>query len=129
MEPIDIVGLIGNIRAECTDDFVGLWSIVRDVRETVGDDPATVKRFTINVLTLLLEAHEISAGNPSQDGKNFQAWSLSPEAAMNRIVTEWEQLGRDPDLGEIVWFSRTTANERVPTMSRSTAKSKKHRPG
>lgn len=37
----------------------------------------------------------------------FEPWPLHPEEAVARIEEEWKGLGRDPDIGEIVWSAMT----------------------
>ena len=102
----DLKTLKQDVLAECQDDYVGLWSVVRDVRRHLPvSDAAEIQDVTLRLLTDLLGARLIAAGNPSSDGRAFKPWELQPAAAIQRIRTEWRSLGREPDIGEIVWFS------------------------
>jgi len=90
---------------ESHDDHVGLWEIVRAVREDLGvSDNAEVRRLTLEVVASLLREHGLVAGKPTPDWRGFVPWPLSPEEAERRIEEEWAALGRDPNLWEIVWF-------------------------
>ena len=40
----------------------------------------------------------------SYDKNGFEIWQMRPEDVSARIESEWKHLGRDPTLGEIVWF-------------------------
>ncbi|MBA3464864.1 MAG: hypothetical protein H0T46_33330 [Deltaproteobacteria bacterium] len=66
---------------------------------------ANVKALAVQVVTELVSAGLMCAGDLTEHG--FVAWDLSPTAALHRIHTEWEALGRRPELSEICWFSNT----------------------
>ena len=59
----------------------------------------------------LLESGQVLAGFPAADGRGFQSWELSPMQTIERINSEWDKLGREPNIGDVVWF---TARETVP---------------
>ncbi|HEY5313961.1 MAG TPA: hypothetical protein VIK18_15635 [Pirellulales bacterium] len=91
---------------ECEDDHVGLWSIVDAVEDYLGTtEPRYVKCFTCALLSDFLDAGEIQAGFPAKNGRDFEPWTMLTEPAINRIRQEWDALGRDPEMGEIVWFT------------------------
>jgi hypothetical protein len=88
----------------CVEDYTGLWLIVAKLREATGGaiDAAGI----LDILLGLLRENRIEAGMATRGG-GFEPWTLSPEEAVARIAAEWKQLGRDPDLGDIVWFNAT----------------------
>ncbi len=89
---------------ECGEDFVGLWSIswkVRQLRPRLSDDDVRVA--TLEIARMLLDTHDIVAGYPTRDGR-FVRWPEEPAEAIQRIEREWLALGRNPDIGDIVWF-------------------------
>ena len=45
------------------------------------------------------------AGIPKPDGQGFDRWDLSVQETMDRITHELDELGREPEIGEIVWFT------------------------
>jgi hypothetical protein len=47
----------------------------------------------------------MQVGHPTPDGRQFVAWGLPPDQAVSRIEREWAALGREPDIGEVAWFT------------------------
>jgi hypothetical protein len=91
---------------EGRDDHVGLWQLVRAVREDLGlRDPVEVRAATLDLVRVLLAEHGIEAGFPAPDGRGFLPWSSRPDETIDRIARGWDALGRDPNIGEIVWFN------------------------
>jgi hypothetical protein len=94
-----------SILAECEEDHVGLWSIIRDVEESLPDlGQAAVRDQVLTLLNELLLAHEIRAGYPTPDGR-FLPLREAPENVMARIDAEWPA-DRRPTIGEGLWFTR-----------------------
>ena len=87
---------------ECEVDYVGLWWLANSVRELLpANDPSVIDE-TLALLGPPLEAGRIIAG---QFGTYvFEEWKISPAEIISEIKREWTELGRDPDIGEIVWF-------------------------
>lgn len=99
--------LLERILTECEEDYVGLWSIYRQVQSAGIVDPQS---FTLALIEFLLSTNIVEAGAPDNQG-NFHPWNLGPQDALQRIIGEWSTLGREPDIGDIVWFTtpvRTT---------------------
>jgi hypothetical protein len=94
--------LIDEILSECEEDFVGLWTLVRLVRDCGERD---TKQYVLSLIRFLLDTDAVKAGWPDSQGQTFVDWQLSPAATVERIDREWSQLGRDPTIGEIVWFA------------------------
>ena len=79
--------------------------LVGDVRRAIPDgNSAQVMSYTIEILDGLLTSKKIVAGNFSED-KEFCQWKNSTIDTLERIREEWVALGRDPTIGEIVWFT------------------------
>jgi hypothetical protein len=88
---------------ECAEDHVGLWSIVRLYREG-SQGPHTMEGI-LRELEDLLTKGVLQVGFPAKDGRFFDPWSSQPIESVARIRREWLALGRDPDIGEIAWFT------------------------
>ncbi len=130
---IDLNRLKGDVLQEGKEDHVGLWSIIWRIRYALNDgeypsregdraDPLEVRRFTLRLVQDLLESGLVQAGFPTPDGSGFEPWSLGPSAVIDRINSEWNALGREPNIGEVVWFSTTQKGEKEaerPVMERS----------
>jgi hypothetical protein len=97
--------------AECTEDYVGLWSLIQRIRFDLKEsDPQRIRDTTIELITQLLRKGLIKAGIPRITGE-FEEWQLSPEESMQRIESEWDELGGEPDMGDIVWFTSTAEGD------------------
>jgi hypothetical protein len=92
-----------NFLDESKEDYVGLWSIVRRIRDA-NTDNSDVIATTLDLLRTLLDEQKIVAGN-FQNGTNFNMWNISTNEIISKIAGEWKSLGRDPNIGEIVWFT------------------------
>jgi hypothetical protein len=98
--------LLEDLVAECRQDHVGLWEIVNAVRDELEPcDEAELKRRTQELLGQLLTERGMRVGQPAGDGRGFVAWNASRDEAVRRIMSEWAALGKDPDIGDIAWFT------------------------
>ncbi len=86
---------------------LSLWWMARDVRQKLGPRASEddVRARTLDLLKPLLDAGELRAAGLLPDGK-FAEWKGSIEDQLHRIDADWRGLGRQPALGEIVWFIR-----------------------
>lgn len=111
----DIQQMVDEFVAESRDDLVGLWQVVRRIEER-SSDPTSLRERTLRVVRTLLE-HGLLAGNPPYSLGGFQVWTdQRPDAVVSRIRKEWLELGRTPNIPDIVWFSRPPALS-TPTKS------------
>ncbi len=103
------------ILLECAEDHVGLWSVISEIQVAAKKniDPATVQRRTLNALRPLLEAGLVQAGHPAPGGREFVAWPIPASEAIERIKRQWDTLGREPNIGDIVWFTTTDKGDHV----------------
>jgi hypothetical protein len=108
MEELD--RLLQEIIVECEEDHVGLWSVVHGVHWELSEkDPIKVKQLTMKLVEGMLNHPGMAAGFPTDDGKGFTPWSLTKGEILSRVNHEWDIMGREPTLGEIVWFTITSA--------------------
>ena len=99
--------VLESLAEECQEDHVGLWRIVNAVRLDLGSmDPSQTRALTMRLVRSLLHEPGMQVGHPTPDGRHFVSWGLSPEQAVSRIEQEWSELGRDPNIGEVAWFTR-----------------------
>jgi hypothetical protein len=107
MTPEDV---LESLVQECQEDHVGLWRIANAVRCDLGSRNASeTQAMTLRLVRSLLHERGMQVGHPAPDGRHFVAWNLPPEQAVSRIENEWSTLGREPDIGEVAWF--TSAQE------------------
>lgn len=96
-----IEAVAGSVCAEAEEDYVGLWSVVRRLRQQMPlADESAVHSALGGVLRRVLSGGCIF-GQFTTAG-TFAAW---PEGrVIERLLDELASLGRDPDIGEIGWF-------------------------
>ena len=98
--------VLESLTQECSEDHVGLWRIVNAVRFDLGStNPAQTRALTLRLVRSLLYDHGMQVGHPAVDGRHFLPWRLSADQAVRRIEQEWSALGRDPNIGEVAWFT------------------------
>jgi hypothetical protein len=103
MEPIDKV--LDELVAEAKVDEVGLWFIIASLRDDCGIHDAVQRRdLALNLVQRLLDSGQITAGYYNPNGNGITPWRMSTTDVLSRIVSEWDSLGRDPSIGEIVVF-------------------------
>lgn len=96
---------LDEIIEEAKVDEVGLWFIVGGVRDDLGiKGPALLRIATMQCVKQILASGEVVAGYYKPDGSGIEVWNLEHEEIVSRIEEAWNQLGRDPNIGEIVVF-------------------------
>lgn len=100
-----------SVLIECSDDYVGLWSILRDIYEDNPQiEPLEARQKTLELIEKLMHEDLIQPGMFAENSHNidkFELWNLSPKETILLIETEWLALEREPTIGEIVWFITT----------------------
>lgn len=91
---------------ECHEDHVGLWEVVNAARFDLGaQNPTETRSLTLQLVRSLLAQRGMQVGHPAPDGRQFISWNLPADEAVQRIEQEWSALGREPNIGEIAWFT------------------------
>ena len=91
---------------ECRADHVGLWEIVNAVQFDLGcENPQQIQALTLQLVRDLLSKRGMQVGHPTPDGRQFVSWDLSSDEAVSRIEQEWSALRREPNIGEVAWFT------------------------
>jgi hypothetical protein len=98
--------ILESLSEECRADHVGLWEIVNAVRFDLGStNPVETRAMTLRLVRRLLQERSMQVGFPAPDGRHFVPWDLSIDQAVSRIDKEWSALGREPNIGEVAWFT------------------------
>jgi hypothetical protein len=93
---------------EAQRDTVGLWAVLWQVKKdmpSLGQDDA--RRVAIALIGETLGDNQIVPGefvDRDEETEAFVPWLLSADEAVERIESEWGRLGREPSIGDIVWF-------------------------
>ncbi len=97
--------LLSELIAETKEDEVGLWLIIARLRNHFGiTDPAVIRTRTLDCVRELLESSEVVAGYYKVDGSGVSPWNMPIPKIVSRIDREWDELGREPNIGDIVVF-------------------------
>ena len=96
------------LREEAQTDTVGLWAVIWEVKQVMPlASPEEIRRTTLSVVRDALAGEHVVAGQfVDLDAETFafSRWSASVDESLARIDREWDALGREPNLGDIVWF-------------------------
>ena len=88
---------------EASRDVIGLWNLCLAARRDFGaKTPAEIKTLSLSFVRELLAkgVHAINIG----DGRPWP--DQRPESVIERISREWDALGHEPDVPDIVWFKK-----------------------
>ena len=92
---------------EVQTDCVGLWAVLWEVKQRLPSHTPAEARAT--VLAVIREALEREIVVPGEFVEmRFVPWKASPKEAMERIESAWLALGKEPNIGEVVWFAAQT---------------------
>jgi len=102
-----------SILIECNEDYVGLWSILQSIRFNSKQklDASEARRETMKLIEELLNEGLIQPGQFIDNGE-FEIWQLLTTDIIARIEAEWDALGREPTIADIVWFITTEKGDR-----------------
>ena len=88
---------------EAKADEVGLWLIPATLRDELGiTDPEVLRAMTLDYVRRLLESGEVFAVWYKAHGVDRS--NLPIQEIVSRIDREWDELGREPNIGDIVVF-------------------------
>src|SRR3989442_784846 len=105
MTPEDV---LESLVEECHEDHVGLWRIVNAVRfDLRSSNSMETRAMTLRLVRSLLHERGMQVGHPAPDGRHFIPWDLPLDQAVSRIEIEWSALAREPNIGEVAWFTST----------------------
>lgn len=98
------VAVAESISRELDEDYVGLWVLPWRIRRrlTTATD-AQVQELARAVLVGLSES-AVRIGSLDAYTGVFTPWPV--REGLDRAFAEWNELGRDPDIGEIAWLVR-----------------------
>lgn len=95
-----------DVLVECSEDYVGVWSVIWLLRRKFSDQSeAEIRQKALDVIRPLLEDGLIEAG--PIEGDWSEAWAIPSPEILYRIEAGWDELGHEPKMWDICWF-RTT---------------------
>jgi hypothetical protein len=109
-----ISAIVDDYVREAVSDYVGLWQICIRVRNDFKiEDKDQIRHITLNIIEEMLD-RGLEAVNLASAGSGRLPWAdQDHHSVINRISSEWRALGREPSVGDIVWFDNTDTGTRV----------------
>lgn len=96
--------LVEQFHNECEGDYLGLWAIVRDARNAFpGGDNAQLEATVLKLIRMLLARGAVFGQFDPR--RAFVSQPMPNEDAIAAIAAAWRGLGRDPEIGEVGWFT------------------------
>jgi hypothetical protein len=95
--------IVSKVLLECQEDYVGLWSIIRALKDYETNDDEIMKK-TMAIITELISKHGVVSGE-FVNGV-FEVWKIPLAEIIEKIQNNWIKIDRTPDIGEIVWFTK-----------------------
>ncbi len=87
------------------DDYLGLWIVISTVKDVLPHaSEEEIKDATLLTVRILLEDSRVMCGEAIEGG-GFELWHVGSNSALDRIDAAWRTLGREPTIGEVVWFN------------------------
>lgn len=81
-------------------DDVGLWEVISSIEKKFSiHDAESVMELTLEFVAILL-----SNGFRAINGRYVPWENQNVDYVINRIRSEWSALGREPNIGDIVYF-------------------------
>lgn len=109
----NLTSLKDGFLAEAEEDNVGLWQLIKAIKEQLNvRDSAEIRRLTIDLVRRLM-ASGMRAGDPPYLPGGFKVWpNQNVDDVVKRIQDEWDALGREPNIADIAWFSLGTRRQK-----------------
>jgi hypothetical protein len=102
------------VLVEGLDDWIGLWRFAAAAREAAPRASVDeIRHLAMRSVRKLVNRGYLRPGRLVQNSPGFEVWELSPSEALDRIDREWRDLGRDPSIPDICWFTTTEAGDRA----------------
>lgn len=91
---------------DAAEDYVDLSWYIHEVRKALGlSDEHEIMSETTDAIYYLIGEGYICAGYLT--GEGFEAWDESPDSVRDRLIAEWLEMGRIPEMWEVAWFEAT----------------------
>ncbi|GLW89579.1 hypothetical protein [Actinokineospora globicatena] len=109
----ELVGLMSvtvDISRELEDDHVEFWKLAKGLsRALPAADKDTIKTCARAMLIALLDSNVV-LGDLSGHTGLFEPWP-DPLLSIDAAMASWQELDREPNMGDIGWLSRLPGAE------------------
>ena len=95
------------ILAWSIEDTVSLYFVLSFVEQCYRyEDPELIKVTSFDIIKNLLDEELVIAGDLLEDN-TFVPWNMATNEIIDKIRNDWENLGRELYMYELVWFEIT----------------------
>ncbi|KPK33715.1 MAG: hypothetical protein AMS24_00070 [Chlamydiae bacterium SM23_39] len=95
------------ILAYCIEDWTSLYFVPSFVEQYYRyEDQELIKKTSLEIIKNLLEEKLVIAGDLTKDNK-FIPWKIPINEILKKIKYDWDNLGRELYMYELVWFDIT----------------------
>ena len=86
-------------------DYLDLWFITHVVEDVLGEaqEEPLIRKTALDAIERLIRAERLRVGDLRPPGE-FEAWTLDPTTALERIDRELAALNRPLGVGDVAWF-------------------------
>lgn len=98
--------LISTLLSEAQYDYIGLWEVMGKCKLIDQNDqsPEVIRSRTLDIVFEMLANGFLAVDLLPSGG--CRPWDdQNPNAVLQRIDAKWRSQGREPNIGDIVWFS------------------------
>ena len=96
----------------CIEDWTSLYFIPSFIKKRYQyDDFELIKTKSLEIIKNLLDEDLVKAGDLLKDNI-FVPWDMTIDKIIDKIKYEWESLGRELYMYELVWFEITEKGEK-----------------
>ncbi len=100
---------------EGTEDEVGLWQIIKELhRKFPKASLVEIRQMTMEAVQEILKSGLMQIGMFEFNDENkleYQIWDLDIDDIIKRIEAEWDELGTEPNIGDVAWLITTKEGE------------------
>src|SRR5688572_14945024 len=97
--------LVDELIEEAKHDDIGLWCVIAALRQRYGvSDSGERRRIAVEAVKAILESGQVVAAAFTPNDHRLIPWRMRIDDVVARIDSEWNMLGREPDIGDIVVF-------------------------
>ncbi len=104
-EPNTFDPLLDGLVASAEEGAIGFWlivNVVQAVQSKLTENAVDARAATLALVREALKRRVLVAGTVD---RQFTAWHVSADDAVERIDRAWAELGRDPMPGEVATFT------------------------
>ena len=69
------------------------------------------RRLSLELIRAVVRRGLMELGQLREETRGFVAWELSPDAALERVASDWPAAGPDPRRDDICWLNNTAEGD------------------